>query len=65
MLAFVGVAVGFPPLVVSVVCALKIGLFVYMAMDDERVLLASAMAVDYERYKLRVGMFLPRLEGKR
>jgi protein-S-isoprenylcysteine O-methyltransferase Ste14 len=32
-----------------------------MAFDDERVLLASAMAADYESYKMRVGMFLPRL----
>jgi hypothetical protein len=38
-----------------------IGLFVYMAFDDERVLMASAMATDYERYKMRVGTFLPRL----
>jgi protein-S-isoprenylcysteine O-methyltransferase Ste14 len=44
---------------------INVGLFVYMAVDDERVLLASAMAVDYERYRMRVGVFLPRFEGKR
>jgi protein-S-isoprenylcysteine O-methyltransferase Ste14 len=65
MMAFVAVAVAFPSLVVSGVCLLNIGLFVYMALDDERVLLASAIAVDYERYKMRVGMFLPRFAGKR
>jgi protein-S-isoprenylcysteine O-methyltransferase Ste14 len=61
MLAFLAVAVGFPSLIVSGVCLLNFGLFVYMAFDDERVLMASAMATDYERYKMRVGMFLPRL----
>jgi protein-S-isoprenylcysteine O-methyltransferase Ste14 len=65
MLAFLGVAVAFPSLIVSGVCALNIGLFVYMALDDERVLLASTMAVDYKSFKMRVGMFLPRFAGKR
>ena len=64
MVAFVAVAVAFPSLIVAVVCLLNIGLFGYMAVDDERVLLASAMAVDYENYKMRVGMFLPRLAAK-
>lgn len=61
MLAFVGVAVAFPSLVVSGVCLLNIGLFVYMAFDDERVLLRSAIATDYQAYRMRVGMFLPRI----
>lgn len=61
MVAFVAVAVAFPSPIVSGVCVLNMGLFVYMAFDDERVLLASAMAADYESYKMRVGMFLPRL----
>jgi hypothetical protein len=60
-----GLAVAFPPLIVVAVYLINVGLFVYMAVDDERVLLASAMAVDYERYRMRVGMFLPRFEGKR
>jgi protein-S-isoprenylcysteine O-methyltransferase Ste14 len=63
--AFVGVAVAFPSLIVGGVCLLNIGLFVYMAIDDERVLLGSAIAEDYESYKMRVGKFLPRFEGKR
>ena len=42
----------------SVAC---IGLFVYMAFDDERVLLRSDLAADYQTYRKRVGMFLPRL----
>jgi protein-S-isoprenylcysteine O-methyltransferase Ste14 len=60
MLAFLGVAVGFPSLIVSGVCLLNIGLFAYMAFDDERVLLRSPLAADYKDYKARVGMFLPR-----
>jgi protein-S-isoprenylcysteine O-methyltransferase Ste14 len=65
MVAFLGVALAFPSLIVAGVCALNIGLFVYMAMDDERVLLQSPLASDYKNYKLRVGMFLPRFAGKR
>jgi protein-S-isoprenylcysteine O-methyltransferase Ste14 len=58
--AFVAVAVAFPSLMVSGVCALNIGLFVYMAFDDERVLLRSAIGADYRNYKVRARMFLPR-----
>lgn len=49
--------VAFPSLAVSVVCALNVGLFVHMAIDDERVLLGSAIAADYRAYRGRVGMF--------
>ncbi len=62
MVAFLGVAVAFPSLIVSGVCVLNIGLFVYMAIDDERVLLASAIGADYRAYEGRVGMFAPRLK---
>jgi protein-S-isoprenylcysteine O-methyltransferase Ste14 len=65
MVAFLGVAVAFPSFIVAGVCLLNIGLFVYMAIDDERVLLQSSLASDYKNYKLRVGMFLPRFAGKR
>jgi protein-S-isoprenylcysteine O-methyltransferase Ste14 len=65
IVAFVGVAVAFPSLIVCGACLLNMGLFVYVAFDDERVLLGSAIATDYERYKIRVGMFLPRLTAKR
>ena len=65
VVAFVGVAVAFPSLIVSGVCLLNIGLFVYMGLDDERVLLQSPLAADYERYKVRVSMFLPRFGAKR
>ena len=44
------------------VCVLNIGLFVYMALDDERVLLGSPIGADYQTYKERVGMFLPLLK---
>jgi len=65
MVAFVAVAVAFPSFIVSGVCLLNIGLFVHMAIDDERVLAASPLGADYKRYKMRVGMFLPRFTGKR
>jgi protein-S-isoprenylcysteine O-methyltransferase Ste14 len=64
MVAFLGVAIAFPSLIVAGVCLLNIGLFVYMALDDERVLLASAIATDYNIYRMRVGMFLPRFVTK-
>jgi protein-S-isoprenylcysteine O-methyltransferase Ste14 len=65
MVGFVAVAVAFPSLIVSGVCLVNIGLFVYMALDDERVLLGSALGADYKSYKMRVGMFLPKFAGKR
>jgi protein-S-isoprenylcysteine O-methyltransferase Ste14 len=64
MLAFVAVAVAFPSLIVSGVCILNIGLFVYMAIDDERVLLASPLATAYTAYRERVGMLVPRFKTK-
>jgi protein-S-isoprenylcysteine O-methyltransferase Ste14 len=60
MLAFLGVVVAFPSVIVAGVCVLNIGLFVYMAFDDERVLLASALGAGYRAYQGRVGMFVPR-----
>jgi protein-S-isoprenylcysteine O-methyltransferase Ste14 len=65
MVAFVGVAVAFPSFVVSGVCVLNMGLFVYMAFDDERVLLGSPLGENYRAYRGRVGMFVPRFAGKR
>ena len=64
MLAFVAVAVAFPSLIVAGVCALNIGLFAHMALDDERVLLRSPLAADCESYTMRVGMFLPTFGAK-
>ena len=43
---------------------LNIGLFVHMANDDERVLLASAIGADYRAYRGRVGMFVPRIRRR-
>jgi protein-S-isoprenylcysteine O-methyltransferase Ste14 len=62
--AFVAVAVAFPSLIVVGVCLLNIGLFAHMAVDDERVLLASAMAPDYRAYRGRVWMFVPRIRRR-
>jgi protein-S-isoprenylcysteine O-methyltransferase Ste14 len=61
MVAFVAVAVAFPSLIVAGVCLANIGLFVHMALDDERVLSSSSLGADYTSYKSRVGMFLPRV----
>jgi protein-S-isoprenylcysteine O-methyltransferase Ste14 len=60
MVAFAGVAVAFPSAIVSGVCLLGVGLFAHMAIDDEKVLLASALSADYRGYRERVGMFVPR-----
>jgi protein-S-isoprenylcysteine O-methyltransferase Ste14 len=57
--AFLGVVVAFPSLLAAAVSAANIALFVYMAFDDERVLLRSALAANYEVYRRRAGMFLP------
>jgi protein-S-isoprenylcysteine O-methyltransferase Ste14 len=58
--AFASVAVAFPSLIISGVCLINIGLFVYMAIDDERVLSVSSLGAAYGAYRARVGMFLPR-----
>ena len=60
LLAFLGVAIAFPSPIVALVCLLNMGLFVYIAYDDERVLLGSALGVDYRAYRGSVGMFVPR-----
>jgi protein-S-isoprenylcysteine O-methyltransferase Ste14 len=60
VVAFLGAVVAFPSLVTAVVCSLDIALFIFMAFDDERVLLRSELAADYQAYRKRVGMFLPR-----
>jgi protein-S-isoprenylcysteine O-methyltransferase Ste14 len=59
--AFLGAAAAFPSLVIAAVSTIGIGLFVYMAFDDERVLLRSPLAADYGAYRRRVGMFVPRV----
>lgn len=59
MMAFLAVAVAFPSLIVSAVCLLNIGLFLYMAVDDERVLLGSALGAAYRAYQARAAMFVP------
>jgi protein-S-isoprenylcysteine O-methyltransferase Ste14 len=61
MVAILGAVVAFPSLVTAAVCTLDIALFIYMGFDDERVLLQSELAGDYQTYRKRVGMFLPRL----
>lgn len=63
IVAFVGVAVALPSLIVAGVCLLNVGLFVYMAFDDERVLLGSALGANYKSYKMRVGMFYLESQG--
>jgi protein-S-isoprenylcysteine O-methyltransferase Ste14 len=59
MIAFLAMAVAFPSWATGMVCLANIALFVYMAVDDERTLSGSALAVEYRNYQGRVGMFLP------
>jgi protein-S-isoprenylcysteine O-methyltransferase Ste14 len=63
MVAFVAVAVAFPSLIVAGVCLFNIGLFVYMAIDDECVMLASPLSADYQTYRGSAGMFVPRFKN--
>ena len=60
MIAFLGMVVAFPSVVSASVCVLNVALFVYMAFDDERVLLRSPLAADYQNYQSRVGMLFRR-----
>jgi protein-S-isoprenylcysteine O-methyltransferase Ste14 len=60
-IAFLAVVAAFPSLTTGCVCLLNMGLFLYMAFDDERVLLRSQLAADYQAYRMRAGMFLPRV----
>jgi protein-S-isoprenylcysteine O-methyltransferase Ste14 len=62
MLAFLAVAVAFPSPIVAAVCLINMGLFVYLAFDDERVLLASALGGSYQAYRGRVAMIVPRFK---
>jgi protein-S-isoprenylcysteine O-methyltransferase Ste14 len=59
IMAFAGVAVAFPSPLVSGVCLMNIGLFVYMAFDDEKTLLAGALRTEYGAYRMRIAMFVP------
>ena len=50
MVAFLSAVVAFPSLPTALVSIACIGLFVYMAIDDERVLLRSELAADYQTW---------------
>jgi protein-S-isoprenylcysteine O-methyltransferase Ste14 len=65
MTAFLGMVTAFPSPVTGTLSALNIGLFVYIAFDDERVLVRSKLATDYRTYRSRAGMFLPRLRSNK
>jgi protein-S-isoprenylcysteine O-methyltransferase Ste14 len=60
VLAFLAVAVAFPSPIVAGVCMVNVGFFIYLAFDDERVLLASTLGGSYQAYRARVGMVVPR-----
>jgi protein-S-isoprenylcysteine O-methyltransferase Ste14 len=60
MTAFLAMGLAFPALVTSALCVANLGLFVYIAFDDERVLERSALAAEYARYRTNAGMFLPK-----
>jgi protein-S-isoprenylcysteine O-methyltransferase Ste14 len=61
MIAFFGMVVAFPSVVSASVCVLNVTLFVYMAFDDERVLVRSPLGADYLSYRTRTRMFSPRV----
>jgi protein-S-isoprenylcysteine O-methyltransferase Ste14 len=65
MLAFIAVAVAFPSPVVACVCMVNVGFFIYLAFDDERVLLGSTLGGSYQAYRARVGMVVPRFMHRR
>jgi protein-S-isoprenylcysteine O-methyltransferase Ste14 len=58
MLAFVAMDVALPRVISAVVLACNMALFLYMALDDERVLAKSPLAEAFADYRKRVGMFL-------
>jgi protein-S-isoprenylcysteine O-methyltransferase Ste14 len=58
LVAFVGMVVVVPTVIAAVVFTLNVGLFVYMALDDERTLARSPLAGAYATYKAHTGVLL-------
>ena len=64
IVAFAAQLVALPSWWTLVIFAFNAGLFIHAAFDDERSMARSELAADYAAYRMRTGMFLPRL-GKR
>jgi protein-S-isoprenylcysteine O-methyltransferase Ste14 len=64
MLAFAAQFAAVPSIWIGAIFIFNVGLFTHAALDDERSLARSHLADEYARYKLRTGMFLPRLGPK-
>ncbi len=60
MLTFAAIVIALPHWLTEASFVLNTVLFAYMAFDDERRLLASALASDYAAYRERTGMFWPK-----
>jgi protein-S-isoprenylcysteine O-methyltransferase Ste14 len=60
VLAFLAVLIALPLWVTALTFLFNFVLSVAAARNDERVLAASALAVDYAAYRERTGMFLPK-----
>ena len=56
-LAFVAMDLALPRVISTVVLGGNMALFLYMALDDERVLAKSPLAEAFADYRKRVGMF--------
>jgi protein-S-isoprenylcysteine O-methyltransferase Ste14 len=65
VLAYVAGLVALPHWVTGSLLAANLGLFVYMANDDEKTIEASPLAADYSAYRERTGKFLPKLSSAR
>jgi protein-S-isoprenylcysteine O-methyltransferase Ste14 len=61
ILAFTAMLAALPSPWTLAIFLLNAALFVHAAFDDERSMAASDLSADYARYKLRTGMFFPRL----
>jgi len=65
VLAYVAGLVALPHWVTGSLLAVNVGLFAYMANDDEKTIATSALATDYASYRERTGMFFPKISPTR
>lgn len=64
VLAYVAGLVALPHWVTGALLAANLGLFVYMANNDEKTIEASPLAADYSAYRERTGKFFPKLSSR-
>ena len=63
MLTFVAIFIALPHWLTGAALAANTVIFVLSAFDDERRLVASAISADYQAYRKRTGMFVPRFSS--